>query len=156
MTDAATPEAAPADTRLRLLAQDPDDLLLISAALQDAVVKLADISYAPAARTLTFPLTRFRWEAEGREQVACAIQFGDVLNVKARGLEGRGDDRTCSLLALEFMESAEPPGGALLFLFAGCGELKVEVECVDAALVDMGDPWPAESAPDHGMAMLDD
>ena len=151
--DDATPMG---DDRLRLLAQDPDDLLLLSAALQDAVVKLADISYAPAARTLTFPLTRFRWEADGTEQVSCAVQFGDVLNVKARGLDAHGSDKTCSLLQLEFMENAEPPGGHLLFLFAGCGELKVEVECVDAALADLGDPWKAEAAPDHGVAALDD
>ena len=69
--------------KLKLLAQDADDLVLISAALQDAQVKLADISYAPAARTVTFPLTRRRWEADGREQVSCAVQFGDVMNVRA-------------------------------------------------------------------------
>ena len=133
--------------KLKLLAQDADDLVMISAALQDAQVKLADISYAPAARTVTFPLVRQRWEADGREQVDCAVQFGDVLNVKVRGLDR---DKTCSLMAVEFMENAEPPGGHLLFLFAGCGELKVEVECVDAALADLSDPWPAE-APDHGV-----
>ena len=133
--------------KLKLLAQDADDLVMISAALQDAQVKLADISYAPAARTVTFPLVRQRWEEDGKEQVSCAVQFGDVLNVKVRGLDR---DKTCSLMAVEFMENAEPPGGHLLFLFAGCGELKVEVECVDAALADLSDPWPAE-APDHGM-----
>lgn len=133
--------------KLKLLAQDADDLVMISAALQDAQVKLADISYAPAARTVTFPLVRQRWEADGREQVNCAVQFGDVINVKVRGLDR---DKTCSLMAVEFMENAEPPGGHLLFLFAGCGELKVEVECVDAALADLSDPWPAE-APDHGV-----
>ena len=138
--------------KLKLLAHDPDDLVLISAALQDAQVKLADISYAPAARTLTFPMTRRRWEEDGTEQVDSAIQFGDVLSVKARGLE---KDKTCSLLALEFMESAEPPGGHLLFLFAGCGELKVEVECVDAALADLGEPWKAQTHPDHGVEELD-
>ena len=138
--------------KLKLLAQDPDDLLLISAALQDAEVKLADISYAPAARTLTFPLTRFRWEADGTEQVSCAVQFGDVLNVKTRDLK---KDATCTLMAVEFMENPEPPGGHLLLLFAGCGELKVEVECVDAALADLSDPWPAETQPDHGLAALD-
>ena len=138
--------------KLKLLAQDADDLVLISAALQDAQVKLADISYAPAARTVTFPLTRRRWEADGREQVSCAVQFGDVLNVKVRGLER---DKTCSLMAVEFMENAEPPGGHVLLLFAGCGELKVEVECVDAALADLSDPWPAQDVPSHGVEELD-
>ncbi len=138
--------------KLKLLAQDADDLVMLSAALQDAEVKLADISYAPAARTVTFPLTRYRWEADGKEQVSCAVQFGDVLSVKARGLDR---DKTCSLMLLEFMANAEPPGGSLLLVFAGCGELKVEVECVDAALADLSDPWPAETHPDHGVEELD-
>ena len=134
--------------KLKLLAQDADDLVMISAALQDAQVKLSEISYAPAARTLTFPLTRYRWEADGRERVACAVQFGDVLSVKMRDLVR---DATCSLMAVEFMENAEPPGGSLLFLFAGCGELKVEVECVDAAMADLSEPWSVDAQPDHGV-----
>ena len=133
---------------LRLLAQDEDDLLLISAALQDGVVKLADISYAPATRTLTFPLSRFRWEAEEPSRAEAAVQFGDVLEVKARGLPV-DRDASCSLLAIEFTPSDDPPGGELMLRFAGCGDLKVRVECVDCALVDLGVPEPAESIPQH-------
>jgi hypothetical protein len=140
------------DLPLRLLAQDPDDLVLISAALQDATVKLADISYAPAARTLTFPLTRFRWEREEPSRAQAAVQFGDVLEVKARGLP-RDRDSVCSLLAIEFTPSDTPPGGELMLHFAGCGDLKVLVDCVDAALVDLGAPEPAEGLPQHPEAL---
>ena len=134
---------------LRLLAQDADDLVLISAALQDATVKLADISYAPAARTLTFPLSRFRWEAEEPSRADCAVQFGDVLDVKGRGLPRDRDGATCSLLAIEFTPGADAPGGELMLRFAGCGDLKATVECLDAALVDLGEPQPAEIMPLH-------
>lgn len=133
---------------LRLLAQDPEDLLLISAALQDAVVRLADISYAPGARTLTFPLSRFRWESEDPSRADAAVQFGDVLEVKARGLPS-DKDAVCSLLAIEFAPSADPPGGELMLRFAGCGDLKVLVECVECALVDLGEPKPADLPTPH-------
>ncbi len=133
---------------LRLLAQDEDYLLLISAALQDGVVKLADISYAPAARTLTFPLSRFRWEAEEPSRADAAVQFGDVLEVKARNFPIE-KDAVCSLLAIEFVPSNDPPGGELMLRFSGCGDLKVLVECVDCALVDLGAPEPAELIPQH-------
>jgi hypothetical protein len=138
---------------LRLLAQDAEDLVLISAALQDATVRMADIAYAPAARTLTFPLSRFRWECEEPTRAAAAVQFGDVRDVKARGLSRDGDAR-CNLLAIEFTPDAEPPGGELILRFAGCGDIKVVVDCVDAALVDLGEPEPAPAAPQHPAADL--
>ena len=134
---------------LRLLAQDAEDLTILSAALQDGAVRLADISYAPAARTLTFPITRFRHECDPRNKVDAALQFGDVLSVKARGLDTRELDRTCNLLACEFEPDAEPPGGVVMLHFAGSGELRVEVECVDAALVDIGPLTPCDGAPRH-------
>ena len=138
----------PAPTGLKLLAQDADDLQLLSAALQDAVVRLADISYAPAARTLTFPACRFRWEAEGRERVRSAVQFGDVLSVQVRGEAAIERDRSESLLALEW-DPGEAPGGAVLLRFAGGGDLRLVVECVDAALADLTEPWEAVAKPRH-------
>ncbi len=134
---------------LRLLAQDAEDLVILSAAMQDGSVRLADISYAPAARTLTFPITRFRHECDPRNKVDAAVQFGDVLSVKARGLDTKEPDKTCSLLACEFHADAEPPGGVVMLHFAGCGDLRVEVECVDAALVDIGPLTPCDGAPRH-------
>ena len=132
-------EAPPAAGPLRLLAQDAEDLMILSAAIQDAAVRLADISYAPAARTLTFPLTRYRRECDAGSTVPAAVQFGDVLGVKARGLAEGDRARSCNLLAVEF-HPGEPPGGAVMLHFAGCGDLRIEVECIDAALADIGEP----------------
>ncbi len=137
---------------LKLLAQDADDLQLLSAALQDAVVRLDDISYAPTARTLTFPVCRFRWEGDGTERVSAAVQFGDVLGVQARGEAAGARDRTASLLAIEFAPTADPedPGGAVMLHFAGGGDIRLQVECVDAALADLAEPWSTIAKPRHG------
>lgn len=135
---------------LRLLAQDAEDLAVISAALQDAVGKLGDISYEPAARRLTLAFNRFCWEGGGRstERVRTALQIGGVLSVKARKLRRDAPQGVVELLALGF-EPAETPGGAVTLTFAGGGDLRCTVECIDAVLSDVSAPWPTQRAPAH-------
>lgn len=135
---------------LRLLAQDPEDLALISAALQDAVLKLGDVHYEPEARRLTVTVNRFRWEDRrgARERVRSALQFGDVSSLRARGLRLGAKAAVVNLLALEF-EPGAAPGGALHFRFAGGGDLRAEIDCLDLALADVSQPWPASRVPRH-------
>jgi len=135
---------------LRLIAQDADDLAVLSAALQDAVAKIGDISFEPAARRLTIAFNRYRWEAAGRkrERVRAGLQFGGVLQVQARNLRRDAPGAVIELLAVSF-EPGEAPGGSVTLAFAGGGDLRLEVECVDAALADLSDAWPARSAPAH-------
>lgn len=135
-------------TPLRLLAQDADDLAVISAALQDAVGKVGDIAYEPKARRLTLAFNRFRWEAGTRQRVRSALQLGSVLGVKTRKVRRDRPDAVVELLALTF-EPGEPPGGLVTLSFAGGGDLRAEVECVDAVLADLSAPWPTPRAPAH-------
>jgi len=140
-----------AETRaLRLLAEDADDLAVISAALQDAVTRIGDIQFEPRGRRLTLAFNRFRWEAEEEagERVRAGLQLGGVLAVKARNLRREAADAVLELLALSF-EAGEAPGGRITFAFAAGGDLAVEVECIDAALADLSAPWPCPRTPDH-------
>jgi hypothetical protein len=138
---------------LRLLAEDAEDLELISAALQDAVGRIGDIAYEPGERRVTLVLNRFCWERDetGKKRVRTALQFGSVLSVKARKLRRDKPDAVVELLAADF-EPGEPPGGGVWLRFAGGGDLRLEVECVDAALADLSDPWPTRHAPAHDKA----
>jgi hypothetical protein len=131
---------------LRLLAEDDEDLAIISAALQDAILRPADIVWEKGARRLTIALSRFCWECGGT-RVRAAMQFGDVLAVKSRGLP-RLPDTPLELLALHFIEG-EAPGGRVILMFAGGGDLRVDVECLDAVVTDLSDRWPARRAPTH-------
>lgn len=134
---------------LKLLAEDVEDLRVISAALQDAVTKVGDIRFEAGPRRLTVAFNRFRWEADGsKERVRTALQVGGVMNVRSRGIRREAKRAVIELLALEFAPG-EPPGGVVLFEFAGGADLKVEVECIDLVLADLSDPWPARSAPRH-------
>jgi len=133
---------------LRLLAQDAEDLAVISAALQDAVAKLGDIAYEPKGRRLTIAFNRYRWEAGGGERIRSALQLGGVLKVQTRKLKRHAPDAVLEILAMTF-EPGEAPGGTVTLSFAGGGDLRAEVECVEAVLADVSRPWPTPRKPAH-------
>lgn len=131
---------------LRLLAADAEDLQIISAALQDAITRPIDIVWEREARRVTIALSRFCWECGGT-RVMAAMQFGDVQAVKSRRLP-RAPEAPLELLAIDF-EPLEAPGGRVLMMFAGGGDLRIDVECLDAVVADLSDRWPARAAPAH-------
>lgn len=135
---------------LRLLAQDTEDLAVLSAALQDAVAKIGDIHWDAQARTLTLACNRFRWEAGGKtgERVRSALQLGDVTSVQARNLKRDAKGAIVELLSISF-EPGEAPGGAVLLTFAGGGDLRVGVDCLDVVLADVSEPWATPRRPGH-------
>lgn len=132
---------------MRLIALDDEDLKVISAALQDAVTTIGDIRYEAASRRLTVTLNRYRWEAPG-ERVRAGLQLGGVMAVQSRRLRREARRAVLELLALTF-EPGEAPGGTVVFTFAGGGDLRAQVECVDAALADLSAPWPTPRTPEH-------
>ena len=137
---------------LRLLAEDADDLAVISAALQDAVAQVGDIEWDPRRRRLTIALNRYRWEAPGAllgERIRAGLQFGSVLSVRARNVRREPKEAVVELLAVSF-DPGEPPGGVVRLAFAGGGDMALTVECVDAALADISTPWRTASTPEHG------
>ena len=139
-------------TALKLLAEDDEDLKVISAALQDAVAVVGDISYEPAARRLTLLCNRYRWEKDKRhERVRTALQIGAVNAVQTRKLRRDAKDAVISLLAVTF-EPEDAPSGHVVLSFAGGGDLRLAVECVDAVLADVTAPWPTPRVPKHDLS----
>jgi hypothetical protein len=142
-------DAAP----LQLLAADAEDLKVISAALQDAVGAIGDIRFEKGPRRLTIAFNRFRWEAgakRGGQRVRSALQFGGVLEVKSLKLRRDAPKAVVSLLTVGF-EPGETPGGTIVLSFAGGGELRATVECLDAVLADLSRPWPTPNRPAHDL-----
>jgi len=133
---------------LRLLAQDPEDLAIISAAMQDAVAKVGEVSYEAKARRLTIAFNRYRWEAEMSERVRSGLQLGGVLKVQTRKIRRGARDAVLDVLAVTF-EPGEAPGGTITISCAGGGDLRAVVECIDAVLADVSDPWPTPRTPTH-------
>ncbi len=142
---------------LRLMAQDADDLEVLSAATQDAIVRPSQIRFETRARRFIAPMVRFRWEKahtqDGRrhafERVRSALQFDGVLTARYRGLPITDSEALRPLLAIVFDPQEGEPGGVMRLMFGGGGEAALEVECVDALLVDVSEPWRTRRRPSH-------
>jgi hypothetical protein len=139
---------APSDERLHLWAEDAEDVTVMSAMLQDAVVTVGDATYRRGARIFALVANRFRWEARARERVRCGVHFRGVLGVQTRGLDRRQPRRALNLLAVG-CESAGPDRWAVTLEFAGGASIRLTTECIDAELRDLGPPWRARRAPEH-------
>lgn len=141
-----------AGSRLRLLAEDPEDLQVVSSALQDALVRVKDFSFDPRQRRFVALVSRFRWEeAEGGgpyQRIRSALSVDGVLGVKSRKVRLDAEESIAYLLALSF-EPTAPPGGVLRVLLAGGGEIALECECMDLMLTDIGEPWLTRRRPTH-------
>src|SRR6186997_1547370 len=142
--------------RLKLIALDREDIQVVSAHLQDAVVKAADIRWRPAEKRLVIALNRFDWEAahgtdpEFRRRRA-ALRFERVSACKCRNcsaVEAVQTDRVLNLLAVVF-ESTDQPAGVVTLTFSGGAALRLEVECLEAELADLGPSWVTERCPAH-------
>ena len=143
---------------LRLRAEDSDDLAVISAVVQDALISVKDLTYDRDARRFTLVANRFRWEgkpdggglreANGDatfERTLCAVTFDTVEGVAYRGFRRRDDGRILSLLAIR---PGEKPG--LIDLeFSGGATLRLTVSTISIYATDMGEAWPTVWQPDH-------
>ena len=139
---------------LRLIAEETADLEVISSAIQDAVLKAENLKYDRKRRRFTLEVNRFQWEdskskngPQGR--VRALLAFDGVLNVKTRAITKADPDLVLSILSLSFEAAAEPPGGTISILFSGDGELALEVEAIDATLLDSAYEWSTRQRPDH-------
>jgi hypothetical protein len=135
--------------QLKLIALDADDLAVISAHVQDARVQTSDIIWRQGEKRLVIGMNRLDWEqtlageAEPRRLIA-ALRFDRVLACKSRNIDLESPDRTLDLVGIEFHER-EQPGGSALLLFAEGAALRLDVECLECELTDLG---PEELAGD--------
>jgi hypothetical protein len=142
---------------LKLVALDRDDIAVVSAHVQDALVHVADILWQPRERRFVMALNRFDWmsaadpttgsKADYR-RCRTALRFERVRSCKCRGLDQNNKDARLNLLAVEFAEQ-DAPAGTVMLTFSGGGVIRLEVECLEAELADLGEVYAASICPDH-------
>ncbi len=142
--------------QLKFVVLDEEDLEIVSTHLQDAVVKVSDVLWRPQEKRLVLALNRFDWESaqsanpEYRRRRA-ALRFERVLSCKGRDVSLAGKDEVLNLLAVEFSETDEP-SGIVTLTFSGGPALRLEVECLEAELADLGPSWTTAACPAHVLA----
>src|SRR5689334_12483032 len=137
----------------KLFALDGDDLEVVSAHLQDALVKVADVVWRPHENRVVVGLDRFDWlAADGTRpelrRCRSALRFERVTGCKCRNVDPAGKDAVLNLLTVEFSQD-DAPAGVVTLVFSGGGMLRLEVECLEAELADLGPSWPTKAKPSH-------
>ncbi|MCI4661354.1 MAG: DUF2948 family protein [Neomegalonema sp.] len=142
------------DKPLRLRALDGEDLTVISALMQDAVVQVKDIAWLPGQRRFVLVANRYRWEAPAREErVRVGLHFDNVARARVKGVDLGDGEAVLALLAILFEpdDPADPASGTIYVTAAGGAEFALEVEALEASASDMTKPWSAKGRPAHEM-----
>jgi hypothetical protein len=150
-------------TTLKLIAFDQDDLNVVSAHLQDALLRVGDMAFLPHDKRFAGVFNRFDWtrllgdqatsDAGAKPEIArvrTALRFERVLGARLTGIDLQRPTDVLVLLAVSFDPHApDDPSGTITLTFAGKAALKLEVECLEAELKDLGAAWAARARPDH-------
>lgn len=143
------------DGRFRVRAEDADDLKVVSAYLQDAVVPVVEIAYDAPAQRFVLVASRFRWEkalragvaadgGEPLERVHCGVRFDDVTGVRVRGV----DPKTERGRMLNLLQIAWNDGGVELICADGV-TIRLDVRRLACQVEDLGERWPTVFRPTH-------
>ena len=147
-------------TSLKLVAFDKADLEVLSVHMQDAILRLVDMSWDPASRRFVALMNRFDWLQAGEasagskplkkpyERHRCALRFDHVNAIQLKNIEPARRNTTLSLLAIQF-EPGDPPSGKIELIFADHRSIRLDVECIEAELTDLGEGWSVRSKPQH-------
>lgn len=151
---------------LKLMALDQEDLQIISAHLQDAVLRTADIQYLQQEKRFILTGNRFVWEGaqsgfklklfgkRSYERRRTSLHFNRVLSVKTNAIDRANEQSVLSLLSINFT-TTEAPQGTVELIFAGGNGVKpairLDVECIEAQITDLGPAWETNTKPKHGV-----
>ncbi|MEM6667566.1 MAG: DUF2948 family protein [Pseudomonadota bacterium] len=147
---------------LRLIALEPDDMPVLSAHVQDAVLKVSDLRYMPRERRFVLALNRFAWETGGRsersglfrpktttyERRRSVLHFDQVSAVRQKNIRLAAPDAVLNLLAVVHTPG-DGPLETIELVFSGGGAIRLDVDVIEAQLADMGGAWETASKPAH-------
>lgn len=141
---------------LKLVAFDQDDLKVVAAHIQDALVKVGDLEFNARKKQFIIPMNRFAWERQQKrlfrrpryERHQSVLHFDRVLAVRSTGIDKSKPAEILSLLTVNFVRG-ELPSGTIELVFSGNAALSLDVECIEARLADTGAAWETPSLPRH-------
>lgn len=140
---------------LKLIAFDGEDLSVIAAHLQDAVLLVEDMAYLKAERRFALVVNRFDWSHAAQPGGSAryirrrtGVHFDHVSSAQVSDIDLAKKELVLSLLTLTF-EPRQEPQGTILLTFAGGGRIRLDVECIEAALSDLGAAWQTRRRPEH-------
>lgn len=147
--------------KLKLRAEDIEDITIMSAYLQDAITMMGDIVYLHEGRRFIMMLNRYVWENRcpdtgkvlAEENMPCSrirsgLHFDDVLKIGSQNIATSMKEHPLELLSIE-AHQLEDKTFHVDFVFSGEGVIRLECEMISAHMQDIGDAWPAKCHPKH-------
>lgn len=142
-------------SQLKLAALDAEDLKVISAYVQDAVMKVGDLIYKASENRFLIEMNRFVWEnkaglfSRNNERRRSMLHFERVRGVRTAGFSRGERDDVLSLLAIRFEQAADTPAGVIELTCAAGAAIRLDVDYIEARLTDLGAAWETQSRPAH-------
>lgn len=138
---------------LKILALEPEELPIISACLQDAIIRIGDINYGANSKQFVVVANRFEGEQDrigkSGHRRRTGVTFSQVKKVRAQKIRQGVNEAVLSLLAVEFVADKQVPEGVVKLVFSGGGTIELEVECVEVQMEDLGPRWETANIPAH-------
>ena len=142
------------DQNLKLIAKTDEDLRVISAHLQDSIVKTSDIASLKKNRIFLMQLNRFMWEDVEKgvfrknKRISTVLKFENVLKVSSKNVNQKKNDRFLDFLAIETFKMPDK-NYEMNLIFSGDVVIKLVTEAIEATLDDQGSPWESKNKPKH-------
>ena len=139
---------------LKLIAKTDEDLRVISAHLQDSIVKTSDIANLKKNRIFLMQLNRFMWEDVEKgvfrknKRIRTILRFENILKVTSKNVNQKKNDRFLDFLAIETFKMPDK-NYEMNLIFSGDIVIKLLIEAVEVTLDDQGIPWESKNKPKH-------
>ena len=139
---------------LKLIAKTDEDLRVISAHLQDSIVKTSDIANLKKNRIFLMQLNRFMWEDVEKgvfrknKRIRTVVKFENILKVTSKNINQKKNDRFLDFLAIETFKMPDK-NYEMNLIFSGDTVIKLIMEAIELTLDDQGSPWESKNKPKH-------
>ena len=139
---------------LKLIARSVEDLRVVSAHLQDAIVNINDIANLKKNKILLLQLNRFMWEDVEKgvfrknKRIRTVLKFENIIKVKSRNIDQAGKDKFLDFLTIETIQMIDN-NYEMKILFAGDSIIKIIAEAIEVTLDDQGEAWDTKNKPKH-------
>tara|TARA_Y100001936_G_scaffold184248_1_gene181777 strand:- start:77 stop:520 length:444 start_codon:yes stop_codon:yes gene_type:complete len=139
---------------LKLIAKTEEDLRVVSAHLQDAIVNISDIANLKNNKIFLMQLNRFMWEDVEKgvfrknKRIRSILKFENVINANSKNIMQGKKDKFLDFLTIETKQMPDN-NYEMKIVFAGDSIIKVIAEVIEVTLDDQGNAWNTKNIPKH-------
>jgi hypothetical protein len=141
-------------TNLKLLATSDEDIRIVAAHLQDAIVLTKDIVSLKKNRIFLIQLNRFMWEDiekgvfRKNKRIRTVLKFDNVISVSSKNIDIKKDKNFLDFLTIE-SNLLPDKSYEIKLIFSGDMVVKIKAELIDVTLDDQGSSWESKIQPKH-------